>query len=155
MNCTNSAVCGTSNYHVDIDLATGNLSGYAWSSTSNGGSYSGGIGWVRFDPQYSGQYAPTTVVRGIVPWLQAKYGDIYSKGNISTPSPFTSLFQKQNATFCIDKSPTATILNFTQGTCGSGGSGSLNTNINFPKGGSGGSNYTTTLGRINLTDILA
>jgi hypothetical protein len=40
MNCSNTNTCGTSNYKVELEQS-GNLTGYAWSST---------VGWISFNP---------------------------------------------------------------------------------------------------------
>jgi hypothetical protein len=40
-NCTNTGVCGTSDYGVNVDSGTGDFSGYAWSEN---------IGWINFAP---------------------------------------------------------------------------------------------------------
>ena len=158
LNCSNMGSCATSNYHVDVDIADGFLKGYGWNKVASGGVYAGGVGWVRFDPLYPSvpPYTPPYVggVTG-APWLQALFGDIYSKGDITTPTPFSTLLQRQNATFCLDKGPTSTITNFTQGQCGNPSSGynfNVNTGLSLPKSST---KYSSTLGRIDLAGIRA
>ena len=80
------------------------------------------------------------------------YGDLYSKGSITTPSPFTSNFKQVNATYCIDSGLGAGgITHFTNDPtkCASG---SLNVNISLPKKGT---NYSNVLGRIKLNGYSA
>jgi hypothetical protein len=153
LNCSNSSVCGTSNYNVNVDVSNGQLHGYGWNCTTvsgsgscDGANYSGGLGWVRFDPIYTPSNPGDQKSFIGVPWLQVLYGDLYSKGNINTPSPFTTVYNKANASFCVDKGTSATIQHF-QGTSTSCASGSLSIDINAPKSGS---NYSNVLGRIKL-----
>jgi len=54
-NCDNpeiAASCSTSNYGVDIDLSTGNFSGYAWAGGGENAdaSLAATIGWIKFNP---------------------------------------------------------------------------------------------------------
>lgn len=156
LNCASTGsyparnVCATSSYFIYVDIATGLLHGYGWSCTTsdgsacNSGKYDGGLGWIRFDSSYSPPPNQQVGTFGGVPWVQVLYGDIYSKGNVSTPSPFTTQFAQVNATYCIDTGVGATVQHFAQGSsCATGTS----TNINLPNKAS---NYSNTLGRIRL-----
>ena len=156
LNCSNMSSCAASNYYVYVYKTDGYFRGWAWNClTAGGGScsgsnYAGGLGWIRFDPMIPGQtqyISPYQGEQAGVPWLQVLYGDLYAKGNISTPSPFTPLFGEVNATYCLDKGGAgSTISQFTSGTCAR----SVNANLNLPKSSS---NYTSTLGRIDLATI--
>lgn len=67
------------------------LNGWGWNGNTSGipGSTYYGLGWIRFNPG----------IGEVFPWLQTKYGDIYSRGNISGPElPFNDAF---NATYRI------------------------------------------------------
>ncbi len=157
LNCASLAghparnVCSTSDYGVGMEVSTGLLHGYAWSCMTSDGNtceesnYAGGLGWVRFDATYT---PPPNLLPGTfggVPWVQVLYGDLYSKGNVSTPSPFTEQFAQVNATYCIDTGIGATVQHFTQGSnCATG---SVITDIDLPDKNS---NYSNTLGRIHL-----
>jgi len=147
LNCSNLASCGGSNYYVWASLSDGKFHGWGWNRTTVGGSYFGGVGWVRFDPIFGGGPLEEGAEGG-APWLQVLYGDLYTKGNISTPSPFTGIFQQANVTYCLDKGATSTISNFQQGSCPF----PLSTNLNIPTGETG---YATSLGRIDLTGMAA
>jgi hypothetical protein len=160
LNCTNtqgSPCPALTSYKVTADLASGFLSGYGWNCSAvaagacSGANYAGGIGWVKFG--YNGPPAYQQV--GAVPYLQVLRGDIYAKSNINAPTPFTSLFNKANATYCIDKGGAlTTVTNFVAGgLCGNAPYATnfnLNQNINFP---SRTTNYRTSLGFIDLPGI--
>ncbi len=160
LNCKNiqgDPCPGATAYSVTANLTDGFLRGYGWNSTATGAAYSGGIGWVRFDPLIPTQtqyVAPYAGALGVVPWVQVKQGSVYSRGNISTPSEFTTIFGKKNTTisldpnaaFCLDKGTTSTITRFAAGTCVY----SLSSNLTFPKSTS---SYVTTLGRIDVPGI--
>lgn len=150
-------VCGTSSYRVSTttngSLTDGQFQGYGWSCmTSDGtactaGKYASGVGWVHFDPTYTPPPNTPAGTYSGVPWIQVLYGDLYSKGSVSTPSPFTSTFKQVNATYCIDSGlGAAGVIHFTNDPtkCASG---SLNVNINLPKRTT---NYSNVLGRIKL-----
>ena len=144
-------VCGTSNYDVYLD-SNGLLHGYGWNCTSSDGlpctssNYTGGIGWIRFDAQYSPPPNQTPGTFGGVPWVQVLFGDLYAKGSIQTPSPFTQEFGQVNATYCIDTGAgSGAVQYFTQGSACA--KGTTATNINIPKYSS---YYSNTLGRIRL-----
>lgn len=49
LNCANTGVCGTSNYKVHVNYATGQFSGFAWHNTS---APSEGWGWIDFSDVY-------------------------------------------------------------------------------------------------------
>jgi len=76
LSCENEPYhCDQSNYQVRLVLGEFDgqprftLQGMAgWNSVSLGG-----VGWIEFDPQ----------VQEILPWLQTKYGDIYSRSGLS------------------------------------------------------------------------
>jgi hypothetical protein len=133
----------------------GQFQGYAWNCSVSSGSlctadkYSNGIGWIHFAPIYTppvNDKNPTGTYSG-VPWVQVLYGDLYSKGSISTPTPFTGTFKQVNATYCIDSGLGAGgITHFTNDPtkCSSG---TLTVNINLPKKST---NYSNVLGRIKL-----
>lgn len=156
LNCKNSTghpardICSTVNYQVSTTrnggATDGQFLGYAWGCTSPTGgactsaNYNGGIGWIRFDPLY----AEPIGTYGSVPWIQVLYGDLYAKGNISTPSPFVTTFKQVNAWYCIDTAGTVTHF---QGDITKCASGTLPLNINLPKKGT---NYSNVLGRIKL-----
>ncbi len=150
-------VCGTSPYKVSTttngSATDGQFAGYAWNCATSDGSactaakYASGVGWIRFDPIYTAPPALPPGTYSGVPWVQVLYGDLYSKGSISTPSPFTSTFKQVNATYCIDSGlGSAGVTRFTNDPtkCASG---TLSVNINLPKKGS---NYSNILGRIKL-----
>jgi hypothetical protein len=146
-------VCNTTGfYNVHIETSTGLLRGYGWNCTSSdglpctSGNYTGGVGWIRFDADYTPPPGEPPGTFGGVPWVQVLYGDIYAKGSIQTPSPFTQQFGQVNATYCIDTGAgTGQVTHFTQGPgCAKG---MTNTNINVPKYSS---YYSNTLGRIRL-----
>jgi hypothetical protein len=166
-NCQSDGVhavrntCAAHSYYVYTTLNTigtpnydGQFQGYAFncSGVSNGtqctaANYASGFGWIHFSPNYAQTGVPTNGTYGGVPWVQVLYGDLYSKGRISTPSPFTTTFAQTNATYCIDSGLGASgITNFTNdlSKCSSG---TLSPNISLPKKGS---NYSNTLGRIKL-----
>jgi hypothetical protein len=131
----------------------GQLQGYAWncagaaSGLCTSANYAGGFGWIHFYPLYTSSSLPSGGTYGGVPWIQVLYGDLYSKGSIYTPSPFTTTFAQANATYCIDSGLGAGgVTNFTIDLtkCLSG---TLSPNISLPKKGS---NYSNVLGRIKL-----
>jgi hypothetical protein len=157
LNCASTGthparnVCATSNYSVYIETSSGLLRGYGWNcNTSDGSSctqdkYVGGMGWIRFDASYTPPPGVPPGSFGGVPWVQVLYGDLYSKGSVSTPSPFTEQFTQVNAYYCIDTGIGSTVQHFAQGeNCATG---SVQTNINIPKSSS---KYSNTLGRIKL-----
>ena len=61
-NCLDGGVCAISNYKVVYDNATGNISGYAWSSN---------IGWIRFDPGIAEPPRINLATGGTSGWAQA------------------------------------------------------------------------------------
>jgi|GEM_PF-2397481 len=159
-------VCGTSNYKVWTTLNTvgtpnydGQLQGYAWncagvtSATCTFGNFSTGLGWIHFSPAYIPSQTPTPGTYAGVPWIQVLYGDLYSKGSISTPSPFTSTFAQVNATYCIDTGVSGSITHFANDpTKCATYSTPIKVDINLPKSSS---NYSNVLGRIKLRGYTA
>lgn len=145
-------VCTAAPYRVYIEISSGLLRGYGWSCTTSDGTssctsdkYSGGLGWISFNSAYTPPPNQLPNPFGGVPWVQVLYGDLYSKGNVSTPSPFTEQFARVNAYYCIDTGIGATVTHFAQGAnCATG---SVQTNINIPKQSS---KYSNALGRIKL-----
>jgi hypothetical protein len=157
LNCNSTGshparnICSASNYSVYLDTTSGQLHGYVWNCTTtdgsscSGGNYTGGLGWIRFDVDYSPPPNQLPGTFGGVPWVQVLYGDLYAKGSISTPSPFAEQFDQVNATYCIDTGVGSTVQHFAQGeNCASG---TVMTNINLPKRAS---YYSNSLGRIRL-----
>jgi len=164
LNCKSYAghtardVCGTSQYGVSTttngSATDGQFMGYAWNCATSDGSactaakYASGYGWIRFDPVYTRQpNLPPGTYSG-VPWVQVLYGDLYSKGSISTPSPFTPAFKQVNATYCIDTGIGSTITRFSNDpTKCATYNNPVKVNISLPNKGS---NYSNILGRIKL-----
>ncbi len=124
----------------------GSFGGFGWNAIKNGGNIMG-FGWIRFDPLYTPPAGVAGTTSG-VPWIQVLYGDLYAKGNISTPTPLTSTFQQINATYCIDTGSTGspTISHFVSGK-GSSSCGNIKTDLSLPKSGT---KYSNILGRIKL-----
>lgn len=56
-NCSNTSVCGTSNYGVTV-AANGTMSGYAWANPNDGSQNN--VGWINFNP--SGPYPASSFV---------------------------------------------------------------------------------------------
>jgi hypothetical protein len=155
-------VCGTSNYKVWTTLNSpappppnydGQFQGYAWncagitSGTCTPANYETGFGWLHFSPVYTPVNLPEGGTYGGVPWIQVLYGNLYSKGSISTPSPFTTTFAQVNATYCIDSSlGAAGITNFTNVSANCA-SGTLSPSVSLPKKAT---NYSNVLGRFKL-----
>jgi len=90
-----------------------------------------------------------------VPWLQVLYGSLYSKGDVSTFTPFAETFGEANVTYCIDTGVGATISNWNGESCTADtGETPINArqtiNINAPKLSS---NYANILGRIDIDGL--
>jgi len=135
------------NYDGQLQGYAFNCSGVNSGTQCNAANYAGGFGWIHFSPSYAQPGVPMPGTYGGVPWIQILYGDLYSKGRISTPSPFTSTFQQTNATYCIDSGlGSSGVINFTNNItkCSSG---TLSPNISLPNKSS---NYSNVLGRIKL-----
>jgi hypothetical protein len=159
LNCSNKGTCGTVNYNVNVYSTTGySLNGYAWSSTTPA-NY-GGLGWIRFDPNYGSGYQVPGVYQGTeagVPWLQVVYGSLYSKGNVYTFTPFAQTFGTANVAYCIDTGGNATVTNMNNGSCTAAAgvnniNASQNINVNIPRTGT---NYSNLFGKIDMVGIHA
>jgi len=86
--CDECATCNQ--YGLAVDSTDSQIYGWAW------GGYSDdkGIGWVRAGSDYGTLYTPLS-------WLQIKYGDIYTGGDITgTKAPLG----RYNSTYCINAS---------------------------------------------------
>lgn len=69
-------------YGVGLNRETNRLAGWAW----NGIDKVKGIGWIQFDPNHTGVHGP---------WLETKFGGVYSQGSVgsvSTNAPPTHQF---------------------------------------------------------------
>ena len=124
-------------YGISVDRQNGRIVGWAWNGNNDPAI---GVGWINFSPTPGGLGLAS-------PWLETKYGDIYGKLGVKSPSAFVELINKYNATYCILS--TGAITNFRSG------EGCVRTpfeNFDFPRT----SNlYTNIFGKIDLTGILA
>ena len=132
--CSNASST-TNLYGFRADLANGKFVGWAW-----GGSVddSEGIGWVKAD-----------LTAGIVyPWLETKYGSIYSSS--TSPNPAFSQksdVQVNNATYCLFQNGSVVPKNFTSSAdCPV----NYNVGLNFLKLNSSSTAYYNALGRIDV-----
>ncbi len=160
LNCSNKASCGSHGYNVNVYSSNGySLNGYAWSSTTPA-NY-GGLGWIRFDPNYSvDEYQNPETYQGTkagVPWLQVVYGSLYSKGDVKTFTPFAQTFGGANVAYCIDTGVGATVSNTNNGVCtAAAGTGNINAeqtvNVNIP---TAATHYSNLFGRIDFAGIHA
>lgn len=119
----------------------------------------------------SGQCVPQSAVRCIIndqcpadpvtglqscdtarPWLQALYDDVYSRRNIRGAVPPRA--GDYNATFCVFTAPGGSITNFVAqpGAGGASGCPSMPASVDYILP-SGDNQYTSTLGRIDVTGI--
>lgn len=116
-------------YGVAIDSQTGRFTGWAWHGLTN----NLGIGWIHFDK----------AVLGTGPWLQTKYGDIYSGQDVSSEQE--PPFGRYNVTYCIHAN--GDITNFkSESGCADEDFG----DINLPKESN---KYTNVLGKLDLNKI--
>jgi hypothetical protein len=158
LNCLNKGTCATSPYNVNVYTTNGYaLNGFAWSSVSP--RKYGGLGWIKFDPNYNGgEYQLPDVYKGAktgVPWLQVVYGSLYSKGNVSTFTPFAQTFGQSNAAYCIDTGAGATVTNMNNGVCtAAAGSSQIpagqTLDVNAP---TGATHYSNLFGKIDFAGI--
>lgn len=97
-NCTEGAIENTctacapcDKYGVSVDRQNGRIVGWAWNGNFDPAV---GVGWINFSPTPGGLGLAS-------PWLETKYGDIYGKPLVRSPSAFVKLINKYNATYCI------------------------------------------------------
>jgi len=133
--CNSCTFCDK--YGVSVDRQNGRIVGWAWNGNNDPAV---GVGWINFSPTPGGLGLAS-------PWLETKYGEIYGKLKVESPSAFVELINKYNATYCILS--TGAITNFRSG------EGCIRTpfeNFDFPKAGN---LYTNIFGKIDLVEILA
>lgn len=78
-------------YGVAIDGETGRVLGWAWNGNVDPAV---GVGWMNFSPTPGGLILAS-------PWLETKYGEIYARKEVRSPSAFVEILNKYNATYCI------------------------------------------------------
>lgn len=133
--CNSCTFCDK--YGVSVDRQNGRIVGWAWNGNNDPAV---GVGWINFSPTPGGLGLAS-------PWLETKYGEIYGKLKVESPSAFVELINKYNATYCILS--TGAITNFRSD------EGCIRTpfeNFDFPKAGNF---YTNIFGKIDLAGILA
>lgn len=145
INCTEGATettCGTcgscDKYGVSVDRLNGRIVGWAWNGNDDPGRTIG-VGWINFSPTPGGLALAS-------PWLETKYGEIYGKPLVESPSAFVELIGKTNATYCILSN--GSIVNFISG------EGCVRESFepfDFPKAPT----YANIFGKIDLPGILA
>lgn len=124
-------------YGVSVDRQNGRIVGWAWNGNFDSAV---GVGWINFSPTPGGLGLAS-------PWLETKYGEIYGRKDVSSPSAFVELINKYNATYCILTN--GTVVNFrSEEGCRREGFEIFD----FPEA----SNlYTNIFGKIDLDGILA
>jgi hypothetical protein len=75
-------------YGVGLNSDSKRLIGWAWHKNNDGN----GLGWVQFDPQLTG-------VQG--PWLETRFGGIYSQGEVGSEETYEPPQQQFSATYEI------------------------------------------------------
>ncbi len=93
------AWCGVGEFDcTNINMSRHTLEGMAWNGFTDQG-VSRGVGWLQFKGNVS------------VPWLEAKYGLVYGRGDVGSGQTFGAPDERYNATYCIRAG--GEIVNFT------------------------------------------
>ena len=89
---------GAEDQCVHVNISRRSLQGWAWAGGRSDNGISVGPGWVQFEGNVN------------VPWLETKFGSIYSRDDVGSAETFGAPQDRYNASYCILS--TGNIINF-------------------------------------------